>query len=139
MAKGKKTGGRDFSPGHKYGKGGTHHNPEIKRIRKLTNEEISEIATLLLDGGKEELKEAEQEGTNLRRWFAKVIVTAIHRGDFHTLDAIFNRIIGKVKETVELTGKDGAPIETSEETTEERAIRLKRLEELKKMAKEIDG
>lgn len=114
MAKGKKTGGRDFKPGHSGNRrGAAAHNAEVKRIRRMTHEEVAEIGSLILDGNLEKLMEVkvDRQASVLKIWMASVVVKSINKGDAHALDVLLNRITGKVKENIELTGSRGGPIE----------------------------
>jgi hypothetical protein len=140
MAKGVKTGGRDFTKGHKFGKGGAGHNPALKAIRKLTNDEIAQLGTLILEGNLAALQDIKND-TNasvLKVWFASVAVKAISRGDAAALNAILDRIVGRSKETVELTGKNGNPIEVVHKTKAEREAEIARLLEKRRLVHEQD-
>lgn len=106
MAKGKKTGGRDFPVGHKFGKGATCHNQELKKIRRMTHEEIADIGQLIVTSNLQKLKEIREspDSNALSVWMSSIAVKGITTGDHSALDVILNRIVGKVKETVENIG-----------------------------------
>lgn len=113
MARGKKTGGKNFQKGHVANpKGGGALSPEVRAIRKITLEHIEEVADLILDNNLEKLKAlaSNPETSVLKVWIAKAAATGIQKGDLHSLDAILNRVLGKPKERHEVTGKDGEEI-----------------------------
>lgn len=113
MAKGKKTGGRSFKPGNKANpKGGGALSPKIRAIRKITNEHIEEVADVILDGNLDKLKGllGNPDSSVLKVWLAKAAAEGIRKGDIYPLDLILNRVIGKPKDKVEVTGKDGEPL-----------------------------
>lgn len=125
MAKGKKTGGRDIKPGEiRNPLGGGSHNPDMKEVRRLTKEQVAEIGTLILTGNLEKLQSIKDEksASVLKIWFASVAIKAISRGDAHSLSVILDRIVGKVKDQLELTGKDGGPIQSVSEAQVKAAI-----------------
>lgn len=118
IAKGRKTGGRDFAPGNNANpKGGGAISPETRAIRKVTLEHIEEVADLILDGNIEGLQALARDPKTsvLKVWLAKAAAEGIKRGDLHSLDSILNRVIGKPKERFEHTGKNGGAIETKNE------------------------
>lgn len=117
MAKGIKTGGRDFKPGGVGNPlGGGAHNPELNRVRRMTKEEVSEVGALILSKDLEALQEIVASASNknanydpkkysvLKIWFASIAVKAIQKGDPLALNAILNRIVGKVPEEIKHTG-----------------------------------
>jgi hypothetical protein len=108
MAKGKKTGGKNFAPGNKLGKGAGHHNADLKKIRKLTHEQVAEMGSVLLDGTDGALLAIQEnpESSTLKKWIASIITIGIERGDSRALDVLLDRLIGKVKEEIEVTGVD---------------------------------
>ena len=82
-----------------------------KMMRQLTAEEFAEIANLIIKGSIDELKAIAKDSkqTALRVMIASVAVKVIHKGDMGALDTLLNRLVGKVKERVEVTGANGAP------------------------------
>jgi hypothetical protein len=80
---------------------------EIKKLRLLTNEEIKEVATLLLDKNYSAIQLMENDPSTpmLKLWMVKVALKATDRGDMMTLNAFLDRVVGKVKEQVEHSGK----------------------------------
>jgi hypothetical protein len=122
MAKGKKTGGRDFAKGVSGNpKGGPGLPKDVKEARKLTQGELERAVNRYLHLSRGELKAAiEAPGTPMIEiMIASIIAQAATKGDQMRLDFILNRIIGKVQDRVEVTmpkpfiieRKDGSTVE----------------------------
>lgn len=79
-------------------------DPEIKKLRDLTKEQFKEIAEFIIQGDATTLREYKTRPgvTVLQQWIASVAITAIQRGDMASLDKLLDRLIGKVKEQVDL-------------------------------------
>lgn len=128
MAKGKKTGGRDFKPGVSGNPAGGPKIPEeVKVLRKLTIPRLEEIADLILDGNRVQLTQIVGSSTEpaIRVAYAKAALNAMNKGDLTGIETILNRLVGKPKDKVEVTGKDGAPLgNLSDEQLEARLARF---------------
>lgn len=87
-------------------KGRQIENPEMKKIKNLTREELVEVGSLVLKGSVDELRAIAKDGkaTALKCMVAAVAVRTISKGDPQALDALLNRLIGKVKEHIEVDG-----------------------------------
>lgn len=106
MAKGKKTGGRPFAKGNKANPiGGGALSPEVRAIRTITRDTVNEVASLILESNITKLKEIANSTTEtaLRVWVARAAVKALDKGDYHTLEMILCRVLGKPKEDLSLT------------------------------------
>lgn len=92
--------------------GGRKHNPEIKAIKRLTEAEMIEVGSLVLKGNIRELQLVLKDPTSsvLKCMMAGVAIKTIQKGDPHALDVLLNRLIGKVKERVEVTGIDAPKV-----------------------------
>lgn len=100
--------------------GGKLHNKELKAVRFMTKEEMAEVGKLILDKDFQQLREmADALKTNdgkkkdisvLKAMVASVAMKIISKGDMHALDILLNRLIGKVKDEVDISGKDGSPL-----------------------------
>jgi len=93
-------------------KGGPVLPPEAREVRRMTTEEIIIIGTKLFDMHVKELK-ARSKRLDIpvkEAALAKVLLRAIEGGDEKRLDAIFNRVIGKVKDVLELAGHIGVGV-----------------------------
>lgn len=109
MAKGKKTGGKDFKPGLSGNpQGRTPNPPELKQLQQLTKGELELILNKILHAKPEELNNF--NGTILEKWLASIVYQGMKTGDFGRLNGFFDRLpkIGKVKE--EITGEIGFKI-----------------------------
>ena len=105
MAKGKKTGGRDFKPGQSGNPlGPPVLPPEVKEARKLTRIEFERIASQYMQMTKEEITKKLQDpkSTTLELIVMTIIHKAVKDGDQHRLDFLLNRLIGKVKDEVDV-------------------------------------
>lgn len=127
MAKGKKTGGRNFEPGNKANpKGGGAISPITRAIRKITKEHLEDIADLILDSNLEGLKAlaSDPNASVLKVWIAKAAAEGIRKGDIYSLESLLNRLLGKPKERVELSGPDGGAMEMKHTPVNERIKQL---------------
>lgn len=120
--------------------GAAAHNKEHKALRRLATNEITELGTLLLDGNVTAIVEAvkDPESSALKVWMGKIIAKGIEKGDPQSLSIILDRVVGKVKERVELSGDEQNPLVIHGKLTEEDAdMKIKALlEKLKLSQKE---
>lgn len=103
---GKKSGGRDFKPGQSGNPGGTSKvDRELMVIRKLSKEKFKELANILISGTREDLERMlASPGTSaLTEMVIKVVLGIAERGDMTSLDRLLDRLIGKVKDEVDVT------------------------------------
>lgn len=107
MAKGKKTGGRNFEKGKSGNPNGRPRlSPEAKAIKKLTSDEYITLVGQFLNTDKKKLEDylKLQTTTVLEHMVGQIILNAIKTGGHVGLEALLQRVIGKVPDTVELTG-----------------------------------
>lgn len=134
--------------------GGKLHNPELRAIKRLTSAEVAEIGTLIVSKNAKKLKDIitdamgdkskgisanpDSKHSSLKVWIATVALKGITKGDAHALDVLLNRITGRVKEKIELTGEEGGPIRqiVGAMTPDERKLELKRLRRIRAEAGE---
>ncbi len=105
MAKGKKTGGGPlFGPGNQYGRPKVPE--DIKEGRRLNKSELERIMTKLLNMEPDELKAhlAKRKMPCKEMLIGTIILKAIQGGDHYRTTFLLDRLIGKVKEQVEMTG-----------------------------------
>ena len=112
--------GRGKPPKHSQFKKGQSGNPRgaqlhdqtAKQIRKLTSEEVREVATLILDNNLPGLQAIARDKTAsvLKVWIASIAAKGIQKGDPSALDKILERLIGKVKQDVSLSDPNGNPL-----------------------------
>jgi len=101
MAKKIQGGGR-FKEGNPGGPGRPQIPPEVKALRKITNEFLQEVGDLILLGDKQRLSEIAASLTEpaIKVIYAKAAVNAMTKGDVASLELILNRVVGKVKDNV---------------------------------------
>lgn len=95
--------------------GGKIHNKELKAIRRMTQEDVAEIGQLILEGNLEKLAAVKEDkaASVLKVWFCSVAIKAISKGDAAALSVILDRIVGRVKEKLEVTGNEGGPVQVA--------------------------
>lgn len=99
------------NPKHKFKKGvvtNPHgagaHNPVVKKIRKLSQDELEEVGSIVVFSNVDKLKEIihNPESSALKVWMAMVVVKAIERGDMNTLGEFCNRLGLKQTEKLQI-------------------------------------
>lgn len=93
-----------------YGSQGKNY--AYTQFKKLTRDQLQEMANLLLWGNMEALKKLQDDPTAsaLACTISSVILKIHEKGDVHSLDVLLNRMIGKVKEVIETNNADDKPI-----------------------------
>lgn len=124
--------------------GARAHNPDMVRLKRLTNAEVAEIGTLIVLGNEQALSDIildseidpKCQHSALKVWMARIALNGIRRGDGHALDKFLDRVVGKVREKIEISGEDGGPIRNQiiQMTPAERLKELKRLRKKRKEA-----
>lgn len=107
MAKGKKTGGNDIKKGEVRNPTGRPRTPEyLKKASKLTKVRFQEILHKYCNHSLEDLKMSyiNKKTPALDLVVIKVLIEAIRKGDEKKLGFLLDRMIGKVKEEIEVTG-----------------------------------
>lgn len=115
MALGKKTGGRDIQKGQVLNPKGRPRLPEyLKKARKMNKALFQEILQKYMSCNITQLKKhlddsqrAESKITALEVVVIKVLYEAMKKGDEKKLDFLLTRLIGKVKDEVEVSGNGG--------------------------------
>lgn len=108
MPKGKKFGGKDWVPGQSGNPKGRAPIPEdLKALKEMSQIEVDRSLHELIHFTFSELEaiRKNQSTSNLKRMLIAVILEAIQKGDHYRLDFLLNRIVGKVKDQVEHSGK----------------------------------
>ncbi len=102
MARGKKTGGRDFQPGHKHTvKGGRPKTtPEMRVARDMTQTTFMALVQRFLVMDRTELQRVIKDPATpmLDVIVGSIVAKAATGSDHQRLDFLITRIIGKVKE-----------------------------------------
>lgn len=128
------------------GKGGGP-NPELTELRRMSAHQVAEIGTLIVSknltklqdiindaiGTKTKPPNPNSKHSALKVWMARVALKGIGKGDPHALDVLLNRIVGKVKDRIEVGGLDGGPVRAlvGAMSAEERETELKRLRKMR--------
>lgn len=76
------------------------HNKVGKEFKKLTTDELEQVISLVVQGKLEELQAIakDKDANVLKIWIASIAVKAIQKGDPTALNALLDRVIGKVKD-----------------------------------------
>ncbi len=113
MAKGKKTGGRNFQPGQSGNPNGPTPIPEdIKQARKLNQIEFERIANKFLFMNRKEIADHvnKPETPALELLVGSIVSKAVSTGDQVRLNFLLDRLIGKVAEKHQHAGPNGEPL-----------------------------
>ena len=107
MARGRKTGGKDFEKGHKGGPGKPPTPPDIRASRALTREEFERVAYRLLFINQTDFQKIvkDPETPMFDLMMAAVIHKGVVEGDERRMDFLLSRLIGKVVQPI--SGPDG--------------------------------
>lgn len=127
MANTKPPMGKRFEKGNKANPlGAGAHNPILRAVKRMTQAEVAEVGSLLLDGNLEKLAAVkdDRDASVLKVWMCSIAITAIKKGDAQALNALLDRIVGKSKETVHIT------TEVSKLSDDELKARIKNLQML---------
>jgi len=106
MANGRKTGGKNFQPGNKLGKGRPKLSDEYRDIKTLDKDIFKKTISKYLDMDVENLKEfLEQVKTQKVKVFDAYIAAMIAKGmqtqDISIMEWLATRSVGKVKDEVD--------------------------------------
>lgn len=90
--------------------GARAQNPELRALKHLTNGELVEVGSYILENNIPALKEIIKEGEKnpesktsaLKMWMANVALKGFQKGDGSALDIFLNRIVGKVKDNIQV-------------------------------------
>lgn len=112
----------------------------LKLAKHTTAFQIAEVGSVLLCCDIKELHRIRHDPRSsvIQQWIASVAIKGIARGDAQSLNTILNRVIGAVKEKIEITGENGGPITTmiGAMTQEERLQEIERLWKMRELVGE---
>lgn len=114
MAKGFKTGGRNWKKGESGNpKGGVRLPPEVREARRMNQVEFERVANRYLCWTKNELATARADPMTpaFDLLIINLIMEGIFEGDPKRFNCIMERLIGKVITKVEISSPEGKPIE----------------------------
>lgn len=85
--------------------------PELIAIKNLTEKELIEIGNLVIKGNIQALKDVQKdpEATVIKVMIAAVAVKIISKGDMGALDVLLNRLVGKVKDKLDIKSLNTTP------------------------------
>lgn len=113
MAKGKKTGGRDFKKGQSGNPKGPKPMPlEQRMARRLSPTDFLVIANRYFNSTRDEIRAVLEDPNTLAIDLA--VISAIKEmiaGDGRMLELLLGRLIGKVSQPLEHSGPAGGPIQ----------------------------
>jgi hypothetical protein len=87
--------------------------PEIlKKVHMLTQQQVAEIGTFVLERNVDELKKiiADKNSSVLQVMTASVAAKIISKGDATAYNALLDRIIGRVRERIQIAGDPNSPL-----------------------------
>ncbi len=92
--------------------GGGAHDPVGRAIRNLTKKELQDIANLVIKGDLKALRALPKKAgtTVLQIMLASVCIKIIEKGDMSSLNTLLDRLIGKVKDDVVVSGNTNARV-----------------------------
>lgn len=125
MAKGIKTGGKNFTKDHQPKAKGRKPLPsDLKEANKLTKERLRGLINKYLWISNGDLKKIAKDpkAMGIDSLIASIIHRAITTGDHYRLNFILDRMIGKVKEEIDITSY----VKKLDELTKEEMIALGR-------------
>lgn len=95
-----------FKPGQSGNPGGRPKLPDdIKEARKLNQHELERIINKYLAMSRDQVKESISSPTTpmMELMVASIVAQAAQKGDHQRLDFVLNRLVGKVKDQIEVT------------------------------------
>ncbi len=109
-------------------KGRGLEDPQIRKIKKLTNDEIAIMGSMLLDCNKAQIMtiKKDKSAATIKVLIASVLLKVIDKGDASAMNAILDRIVGKVRLPVTHSGiikNSGMTVEDVNESLKDPATR----------------
>lgn len=100
-----------FKKGQSGNPNGRGPNILNNAMQKLTREELEDIANVIIKGKREDLKKVleDKNSSVIKLMFASSVMRIMKEGDTDGLDKILNRLIGKVKDTLDVNGSGLVP------------------------------
>jgi hypothetical protein len=101
--------------------GGRAHNPELKKLRKLTREELVKVGSLVLKEDIRALEIIQKSRTEpvLKKWFASVALRALTTGESQHFNILLDRVVGKSKDEIKMEATVTTRQKYKEMSTEE--------------------
>jgi hypothetical protein len=124
------------------GPGAVPGNPaftlDLNTVKRLTVLQLQEIITFVMLNDTTAIRALKEDpkSTILQAWLAAAAIKGVKDGNAHSLNIMFDRMVGKVKEVMEFSGL--TPTQGMSRilsmTPEEREAEIKRLERIEKLA-----
>lgn len=96
-------------------KGSSAKSRALAKIKRMTADDLADLTSLLLTGDRDHIARVAQDAKSnfMQVLTAKLLVDCYKKGDIAIYKAILDRVIGAPRQSksVELTGKDGAPLD----------------------------
>jgi hypothetical protein len=98
-----------FQKGNKLSKGGQKLDPDLRGVKLLNQREVEKLVNKLLSWPVRELEAYSIDKNNPAGdvMVARVVIEAIRSGDEKRLEFIYNRLLGKPRETRDVNVKNG--------------------------------
>jgi hypothetical protein len=112
------------------------HSKEIKMARRLTRGELADLASMLVKCDVVALRaiaksaedpEAKNRPSVLVVAYTAAIIKAINKGSLKEIEIILDRVIGRVKDVVEISGPEGGALAFSNLSPVERNAEIAKL------------
>jgi len=134
MAKGRKTGGRDFLPANTFSNGRPKTPEEIKLLQNYTKSEINRVFHALVNGDTSQCFQVKHNpnSTILEQGIAKVLESFALYGDVNKFNALAAHCGLTIPKNSELTKIGDEPSQQATLTKEEATAMLLYIRELKK-------
>lgn len=112
MTWGRKTGGRDFQKGKPGGPGQPKIPVEVIEARKINKVESERILNKFLHLSLDELAAFANDKSNTvhEMLVARILYEGIKRGDHVKLEWVYSRLVGKVKEEIEVSQRESIDV-----------------------------
>jgi hypothetical protein len=116
----KPRGGVRFKPGNNANPlGGNAHNPVKRQLKKITTETLAQVFNEMLAVEPSKIHEVvNNEPTVLKNYIASCIQKGMAKGDIGPLMTLLERMVGKVKENVQIESKSISVQMTPEQVEE---------------------
>lgn len=106
MAKGKKTGGKAFAKGNKLG-GRKPESLEEKAAKALVREKLFGVVALIWNSTEADIRALDIKTLTIGE---RAVLDAYRKKNYLAIKTYEDRVLGKAKESIELTGEDGGGI-----------------------------
>lgn len=100
-----------IKPGEVRNPNGARNSPRVQ-LARLTHKELLELGQLVLSGSVTDLQEVakDKNASAAKVMVAALVARVIQKGDTTAFNALLDRFMGPVKQKMELTGENGAPL-----------------------------